>query len=144
VPLGGTNDSPSRAACSLASTGRAVVALSDLLAGARDERTRGSARAAARTRPFGADLALRAPEPLAELNRSEILLAADVHVASTLGSVAGINDPEVLRCVALTVAAAREGHAFVELEPADAELILAAGAALVAGGAAPERRARCG
>ncbi len=73
--------------------------------------------------PFAADLALRAPEPLAELNRSEILLAADVHVAETLGRVAGVSDPEVLRCVALTVAAAREGHAFVELEPADAELM---------------------
>jgi exodeoxyribonuclease V alpha subunit len=84
--------------------------------------------------PFAADLALRAPEPLAELNRGEVLLAADVHVAATLGRVAGVGDPEVLRCVALTVAAAREGHAFVELEPGDAELLQAAGAALVSGG----------
>src|SRR6202167_3371260 len=82
--------------------------------------------------PFAPDLALRAPEPLAELNRSEILLAADVHVAETLGRVAGVSDPEVLRCVALTVAAAREGHAFVELEPADAELVRAS-TALVGG-----------
>ena len=88
--------------------------------------------------PFAPELALRAPEPLAALNRGEILLAADVHVAETLGRVAGVDDPEVLRCVALTVAAAREGHAFVELEPADAELVQAAGAALVAGGAAPD------
>jgi exodeoxyribonuclease V alpha subunit len=82
--------------------------------------------------PFTADLALRAPEPLAKLNRAEILLAADVHVASTLGRVAAVSDPEVLRCVALTVAAAREGHAFVELEPADVDRVRAS-TALVAG-----------
>ena len=43
--------------------------------------------------PFAVDLALRAPEPLAELNRLEILLAADVHVAETLGRVAGSQRP---------------------------------------------------
>jgi exodeoxyribonuclease V alpha subunit len=89
--------------------------------------------------PFAADLALRAPEPLAELNRGEILLAADVHVAATLGRVAAVSDPEVLRCVALTIAAARAGHAFVELEPADAERVRAS-AALVSGSAQDEPR----
>ncbi len=73
--------------------------------------------------PFGPDLALRAVEPLAELNREEVLVAADVHVATTLGAVAGVKDPEVLRCVALAVAAARQGHAFFELEASDAELM---------------------
>ncbi len=84
--------------------------------------------------PFGPELALRALEPLAELNRSEQLIAADVHVATTLGRIAGLSDPEVLRCVALAVAAARQGHAFCELEPADAELMRAC-AALVGGAA---------
>ena len=46
-----------------------------------------------------------------------------MHVATTLGAVAGVDDPEVLRCVALAVAAARQGHAFVELEGTDVELM---------------------
>jgi exodeoxyribonuclease V alpha subunit len=75
--------------------------------------------------PFSPELALRALEPLAELNRGEELIAADVHVATTLGRIAEVADPEVLRCVALAVAAARQGHAFCELEPADAELMRA-------------------
>jgi exodeoxyribonuclease V alpha subunit len=75
--------------------------------------------------PFGPDLALRAPEPLAALNREELLVAADVHVASTLARIAGVDQPEVVRCVALAVAAARQGHAFIELEPPDAELVRA-------------------
>jgi exodeoxyribonuclease V alpha subunit len=73
--------------------------------------------------PFAPTLALRAPESLVALNRAEVLLAADIHVARTLGQIAGVSDPEALRCVALAVAAARQGHAFVELEPDDAELI---------------------
>jgi exodeoxyribonuclease V alpha subunit len=75
--------------------------------------------------PFGPDLALRAVEPLAALNRSEVLIAADLHVATTLGRIAGVEDPEVMRCVALAVAAARQGHAFLELAEADAELMRA-------------------
>jgi exodeoxyribonuclease V alpha subunit len=75
--------------------------------------------------PFDPDLALRAPEPLAALNRDELLIAADVHVASTLAQIAGVADPEAMRCVALAVAAARQGHAFFELEQADAELMRA-------------------
>jgi exodeoxyribonuclease V alpha subunit len=73
--------------------------------------------------PFGPELALRAPEPLAALNQADLLIAADVHTATTLGRVGGVGDPEILRCVALAVAAARQGHAFCELERADAELM---------------------
>ena len=71
--------------------------------------------------PFGPELALRAVEPLAALNREELLIASDVHVATTLGQIAGVADPEVMRCVALAVAAARQGHAFYELDAPDAE-----------------------
>jgi len=73
--------------------------------------------------PFGPELALRAPEPLARLNREELLIAADVHAATTLGRVGDVSDPDALRCVALAVAAARQGHAFWELDRADAELM---------------------
>jgi exodeoxyribonuclease V alpha subunit len=73
--------------------------------------------------PFGPELALRAPEPLALLNQGEALIAADIHVATALGRIADVSDPEALRCVALAVAAARQGHAFLELEPADVELM---------------------
>ncbi|MGH2860839.1 MAG: exodeoxyribonuclease V subunit alpha [Solirubrobacteraceae bacterium] len=73
--------------------------------------------------PFGPELALRALEPLAALNREEVLIAADVHVATTLGRIGAVGDREVLRCVAFAVAAARQGHAFYELEQADAELM---------------------
>ena len=44
-------------------------------------------------------------------------------MATALGQIADVTDPEVLRCVALAVAAARQGHAFLELEPADVELM---------------------
>ncbi len=82
--------------------------------------------------PFGPELALRAPEPLAELNRSEELIAADVHVATTLGQLGEVADPRILRCIALVVAAARQGHAYFELEPADAELMRTAVALIAA------------
>ncbi|HWD70243.1 MAG TPA: exodeoxyribonuclease V subunit alpha [Solirubrobacteraceae bacterium] len=75
--------------------------------------------------PFAAELALRAPEPLAQLNRSDELIAADVHVATTLGRIAGVDDPAILRCVALAVAGARQGHAFCELDRSDADLMQA-------------------
>jgi exodeoxyribonuclease V alpha subunit len=78
--------------------------------------------------PFGPELALRAVEPLAALNREELLIAADVHVATTLGRIAKVGDPQVLRCVALAVAAARQGHAFFELGPEDAERMRSCGA----------------
>src|SRR5579884_2593413 len=77
--------------------------------------------------PFGPELALRAAEPLATLNRGEALIAADVHVATTLGRIAGVADVDVLRCVALAVAATRQGHAFLELEPDDADRMRACG-----------------
>ena len=87
--------------------------------------------------PFGPELALRAPEPLASLNRAEVVVAADIHVASTLGRITGVGDPEVLRCVALAVAAVRQGHAFVELEPVDAERMRACPGLVSDGGAQP-------
>ncbi|HEX3803019.1 MAG TPA: exodeoxyribonuclease V subunit alpha [Solirubrobacteraceae bacterium] len=87
--------------------------------------------------PFAAELALRAPEPLAELNRAEVLLASDIHVASTLGQITSVSDPQILRCVALAVAAARQGHAFFGLEPDDAERMRDCGALVGADEAAP-------
>ncbi|MDE3130049.1 MAG: exodeoxyribonuclease V subunit alpha [Acidobacteriota bacterium] len=62
---------------------------------------------------------------MAALNRDELLIAADIHVANTLGRLAEVTDPAVLRCVALAVAAARQGHAFFELDREDAELMRA-------------------
>jgi exodeoxyribonuclease V alpha subunit len=66
--------------------------------------------------PFAVELALSAPQPLAALNRSGALVAADIHAARRLAEIAEVSDPEVLVAVALTVAAARSGHAYVELE----------------------------
>ena len=91
--------------------------------------------------PFGPELALRAMEPLASLNREELLVAADVHVATTLGRIADVSDPEILRCVAMVVASTRQGHAFCALEADDAER-MAACTSLVGGdpaGVAPLR-----
>ena len=50
--------------------------------------------------PFGAEVALRAAEPLAAFNRAGVLAAADIHVARTLCSLAGIavEDPVAVRC----------------------------------------------
>ncbi len=80
-----------------------------------------AAQQAAERDPFAAELALRAPEPLAALNREGILLAADIHVALTLTRLAGVSDPVALRCAALTVAAARQGHTFLQLDDTEAE-----------------------
>src|SRR5580692_793563 len=71
--------------------------------------------------PFAAEFVLRAPELLADLTRAGELVASDVHVALTLGRIAGVSDVEVLRVTAMAVAAARQGHAFVELEAGEAE-----------------------
>jgi exodeoxyribonuclease V alpha subunit len=65
--------------------------------------------------PFDAEMALGAPELLAEFNRAEVLAAADVHVAMELGRLAGSDDPEQLLAVALAVRAPRLGHVFVDL-----------------------------
>ena len=78
-----------------------------------DERDRGAARA---RRSVRAEVALRAPEPLAAFNRAEALLALDIHVALTLGRVAGV---ATRRCCAASrwpSPRTRQGHAFVELE----------------------------
>ncbi len=102
-----------------------VAALSDLLAGgdvaterARAEPPEGATRSDL-TSPC-VPSSLRWPR---SATREEVLVAADVHVATTLGALAGVEDPEILRCVALAVAAARQGHAFFELAPADADLM---------------------
>jgi exodeoxyribonuclease V alpha subunit len=70
--------------------------------------------------PFAFELALSAPQALRALNRSGTLEAADIHVARTLGKIAGVSDEEVLLAVAMTVAAARAGHAFLDLGAAAA------------------------
>ncbi len=64
---------------------------------------------------FDAGLALGAGGTLAEFNRAGNLDAADVHVASCLGRLAGETDPEVLLAVALAVRAPRTGSVLVDL-----------------------------
>ena len=73
--------------------------------------------------PHAPDLALRAPATLAQLNRERTLIASDIHVAAVLGQLTGVHDEQIQRCAALAVAAARQGHTFVELSPADAALL---------------------
>jgi exodeoxyribonuclease V alpha subunit len=65
---------------------------------------------------FSPLLALRAPSPLREFNEGDVLSPADVHVASLLGRLAGVCDPDVLLAAALAVRAPRLGHVFVDLE----------------------------
>ena len=65
--------------------------------------------------PFAAQLALRAPPLLSAFNEAGVLAAADVHVATELGRLAGIADEQVLLAVALGVRAPRTGHVFVDL-----------------------------
>ena len=52
---------------------------------------------------------------LAEFNRAGVLAAADVHVASRLGALAGVDDEAVLLAVALAVRAPRLAHVCVDL-----------------------------
>ena len=52
---------------------------------------------------FDASLALRADGLLGSFNRAGILSAADVHVASRLGAIAGESSGAVLLAVALVV-----------------------------------------
>ncbi len=71
--------------------------------------------------PFGAEAALRAPEPLAAFNRAGVLATADIHVALTLGSLAQVTGGEpgadsVLLATALAVRAPRLGSVLVDLE----------------------------
>ncbi len=65
--------------------------------------------------PFAPELPLRAPQWLAQRVATGDLLAADVHVALTLGRIGEVTDQQVLLGAALAVAGARQGHAFVEL-----------------------------
>jgi exodeoxyribonuclease V alpha subunit len=71
---------------------------------------------------FAVELALSAPEPLRTLNLAGTLEASDIHVARTLAKIAGVADEEVLLAVAMTVAAARAGHVFLDLAAAAASL----------------------
>jgi exodeoxyribonuclease V alpha subunit len=69
---------------------------------------------------FDAELALGAPAPLDGFNRAGVLAAADVHVAVTLTSLAGVplDNPAgelVALATALAVRAPRLGHVFVDL-----------------------------
>ena len=70
--------------------------------------------------PHDAELALRAPEPLAAFNRAGVLSAADIHVALTLLALAAVpltapTAPAVALATALAVRAPRLGHVFVDL-----------------------------
>ena len=60
-------------------------------------------------------LAAGAPGVLAEFNRAGVLEAADVHVATRVGDLAGEPDEEVLLALALAVRAVRHGSVCVDL-----------------------------
>ncbi len=69
---------------------------------------------------FAAELALRAPAPLDAFNRAGVLAAADIHVALTLLSLAGVAPGSetgglIGLAGALAVRAPRLGHVFVDL-----------------------------
>jgi exodeoxyribonuclease V alpha subunit len=70
------------------------------------------------TAAFQASLALRADGLLAAFNRAGILSAADVHVASRLGAIAGEPDEAVLLAVALVVRSTRHGSVVLDLTTA--------------------------
>jgi len=65
--------------------------------------------------PFDVRIAHGAPGALRAFNEAGVLAAADVHVATRLGALASVDDPEVLLAVALAVRAPRLGHVFVDL-----------------------------
>jgi exodeoxyribonuclease V alpha subunit len=66
--------------------------------------------------PFHARRAVRATGVLREFNDAGLLSAADVHVATRLGALAGEEDESVKLAVALAVRGPRLGHVFVDLE----------------------------
>ncbi len=74
--------------------------------------------------PTSRHLALRAEPGLAELNRAGVLDAADVHVATRVGSLAEEGSADVRLAVALAVRAARLGAVCVDLRelPSPGEL----------------------
>ena len=65
--------------------------------------------------PYHVEIALRATGLLRELNRPDVLTAADVHVASRLGELGGESDERVLLAVALAVRGVRRGSVCVDL-----------------------------
>lgn len=64
---------------------------------------------------FDARLALRAQGLLRTFNAAGVLTAADVHVATRLGALAGERDDRVLLAVALATRAPRVGHVHTDL-----------------------------
>lgn len=62
--------------------------------------------------------ALRAPEPLRTFNLAGHLRAADIHVATRLGQIAGETDPDVLLAFALLVRVVRDGSTCLDLATA--------------------------
>ncbi len=71
-------------------------------------------------RPYAADLALGASGLLRDFNAAGVLVPADVHVASRLGTLLGEPDERVLLAVALTVRATRTGSVVLDLAQAAA------------------------
>jgi len=69
-----------------------------------------------RFEPFERSVARSATGLLAELNRPDLLSAADVHVARRLGRLAGCEDERVLAAVALVVRAVRGGSVCLDLD----------------------------
>ncbi len=98
-----------------------VVELSDLLAGlaGRPRGRTGGVDVNAETVPLvdGHDrrFALRAGGLLAQFNLADVLTAADVHVATRLGTMTGEDDEEVLLATALAVRAVRQGSTCLDL-----------------------------
>lgn len=66
--------------------------------------------------PFDARRAVRASGLLDPFNVVGLLVAADVHVAQRLATLAGETDEAVVLAIALAVRAPRHGHVFVDLE----------------------------
>ncbi|MGI9085488.1 MAG: exodeoxyribonuclease V subunit alpha [Aeromicrobium sp.] len=65
--------------------------------------------------PHDRRLALRAVGLLAEFNRADVLSAADVHVATRLGTLLEVDADDVLLAAALAVRAVRNGSVCVDL-----------------------------
>ena len=65
--------------------------------------------------PHDRRLALQATGLLAEFNQADVLSAADVHVASRMGSLLGVESDDVRLAVALAVRAVRNGSVCVDL-----------------------------
>jgi exodeoxyribonuclease V alpha subunit len=73
---------------------------------------------------FAPEMTAQAPELLRAFNLAGVLVAADVHVARTLGQLAGVDDDEVLLAVASAVRAPRLGHVFVDLAVAQGNVMV--------------------